>query len=77
MNNEKLVGLITTRDLRLPHKDEEMAGKIMNPIKNLHCIRVDKLSDIPSPKEIKAMMAEKRVEKIPIVNNFNEILGKY
>jgi hypothetical protein len=49
----------------------------MNPIKNLHCIRVDKLSDIPSPKEIKAMMAEKRVEKIPIVNNFNEILGKY
>lgn len=47
----------------------------MNPLKNLHCIVIENLTDLPSRQQIKDMMSKHRVEKIPIINKNQEILG--
>jgi len=41
----------------------------MNPFKNLHCIVIEKLTDLPSRQDIKNLMSKHRVEKIPIINS--------
>jgi len=47
----------------------------MNPLKNLHCIVIESLKDLPSRLQIKDLMSKHRVEKIPIINKNQEILG--
>lgn len=47
----------------------------MTPLKEIECIRVQNIKEIMSPNEIREKMVKKRVEKIPIINNDDEILG--
>jgi IMP dehydrogenase len=47
----------------------------MVPYEKLIVIKIESLSDLPGPKEILDIMTKNRIEKIPIVNNRQEILG--
>lgn len=47
----------------------------MVPIEKLEVIIADSLSSLPTPQEIEEIMTKKRIEKIPIINSRNEILG--
>jgi IMP dehydrogenase len=47
----------------------------MVAVDKLHVITADDIHKIPTPFEIKKLMSEKRVEKVPIVNSDRCILG--
>jgi IMP dehydrogenase len=72
---ENLIGIVTSRDLRLTKDSTSCAKDIMTPLKDIESIRVQNIKDIMSPIEIREKMVKKRVEKLPILNDDDEILG--
>jgi len=53
---EKLIGMVTNRDLRVSHKDDDLTSTIMNPTSKLTYIMVDSIRELPSLVEIKNLM---------------------
>ena len=55
---EKLIGMVTNRDLRVSHKDDDLTSTIMNPTSKLTYILVDSIRELPSLVEIKNLMVK-------------------
>jgi IMP dehydrogenase len=67
--------MVTNRDLKIAHHDDDLVSTIMNPLEKLTTMVVESIRELPSLPEIKDLMVKKRVEKIPIINKENEIIG--
>ena len=67
----KLVGILTGRDLRIALNGDQLISEIMTPREKLTITHDPEIS----LKEAKKLMIDQRVEKLPIVNEKNEILG--
>jgi len=55
--------------------DNSLASDIMTSLADIECIRVEDLKDVPAIPDIRQKMVRKRVEKIPILNHEDDILG--
>ncbi len=70
-----MIGIVTSRDLRLTKDENQTAKDIMTPLSQIECIRVNDLQQMIPPSEIRDKMVRKRVEKLPILNPEDDILG--
>lgn len=83
VDNNKLIGLITNRDLSLLelYKESDSITKIMTPIEKLKCLKISSLEiDIKKNYEnylLKAhyLMLENRVQKVPIIFDDGTLYG--
>jgi IMP dehydrogenase len=72
---DTLAGIVTQRDMRfIKEGDDQKVEEIMTPREKL-VVYLTNSNNFPSPSTLKEIMVEKRVEKIPIVNDNNEIHG--
>lgn len=72
----KLVGIVTKRDLKFQNlDDDEQIMHLMTKLENMVHYKMDSKDKRPSSDYFKNMMQEKKVEKIPIIDNDNNILG--
>lgn len=71
---DTLAGIVTQRDMRFIKNDQDHVKDFMTSI-NKMVVYTTNNSAFPTPNVLKEIMIEKRVEKIPIVSDKNEILG--
>lgn len=69
--NHELTGIITSRDLRAADDENQLVKEVMTPREKL-IVTNDRQITL---KEAKQMMITQRVEKLPVVNEKNEIQG--
>lgn len=75
-SNYKLIGIITKRDLKFQTlNDEECIDKVMTKLENMVYYRMKENEKRPSSDFFKSIMQQKKVEKIPIIDEENNILG--
>jgi IMP dehydrogenase len=72
---DTLAGIVTHRDLRFVKEEGELVSSIMTPRDKMFVWTTTSDSEFPSANTLKEVMIEKRIEKIPIVNQQNEIIG--
>ncbi|MDN5341627.1 MULTISPECIES: IMP dehydrogenase [Oceanotoga] len=68
--NEKLLGIITNRDIRFERNSDKLAKELMTPYKDL--VVAGPHTEIEKAKEI---LHENKIEKLPIVDKHNRIIG--
>lgn len=71
---DTLAGILTRRDFKFALDKGESVSKYMTPRDKLICYET-KFGKAPPADELKSLMLEKKIEKVPIVNEKNEILG--
>ena len=74
----KLVGLITERDVRFETQPDREVSSLMTPREKLVVITADSASSAQKPSlfsDAKHLLHKHRIEKLPLVNQSNELLG--
>ncbi|MCZ2126484.1 MAG: IMP dehydrogenase [Anaerolineales bacterium] len=66
--NEKLIGIVTTRDLLFEYSDDKLLTEIMT--RKVHTAPPD-----TSLKEAERILHEHRIEKLPLVNHEGKVVG--
>ena len=77
MQNNRLVGIVTKRDLKFHKYDEHNTpvSQIMTPFKNMVYVEKRKGEKLRDIKFFYELMMEKKVEKVPIVDEHGSIQG--
>jgi IMP dehydrogenase len=82
VDNNKLVGLITNRDTKFINDEhyQESIKTIMTPLKLLHTLTISNIDEFNANIEhylsyAQNLMKSNKVEKIPVINQNNELLG--
>jgi IMP dehydrogenase len=78
IEERRLVGLLTGRDVRFENQSSRSVSNLMTPRDRLIVITCEALGGVETKTlfaEAKALLHEHRIEKLPLVNAKNELIG--
>lgn len=65
-----LVGIVTNRDLRFEHNDNKLLSQVMTPKEKIVTAKAN-----ITKEEAEKMLEENKIEKLPVVNKDNKLVG--